>query len=420
MIKTIPFKLSFWIFQWMLVLIITFSTYLGYQFYQVTFQAQIIENQRFWVIAQLSQYRSRTDSLSFLSRQFANSLNRDFLIKYNVDKMNQSVLIKRNAELSHPAPTQADLPLVAERGYNPFSVNERVLLNRAMLADDKLRELEKRAFNILLTEKPSTVVDSSIDTILYSGDYIRINLEIMTLINQLLESVNKRFQNKVGEMEMQRAGLVYTIPSILVINLVLLLVSFLFINKRMNKYHGELKNLTIKDFLTGVHNRKYLMETGPLLLSLNNREQSLAAVLMLDIDNFKLINDHYGHDAGDEVLISFSHAVSARLRKGDVFSRFGGEEFVLMLSKVTRSDAESFANELRELLAAHEVPTEQGEVKYTVSIGVVMSNDASNLSALIKRADKALYQAKRAGRNKVVMMKRERFSASLSEKIRGT
>lgn len=410
--------MSFKIFQWMLVLIIAFSTYLGYQFYQVTFRAQIIENQRFWVVAQLGQYRSRTDSLSFLSRQYAGSLNRDYLIKYNADKKNQSALIKRNANLTDSMAKQVSYPSTVS-SYHPFSVNERVLLNRAVLADIRLRELEKSAFNILLTTKSATEKDKSIEAILYSGDYIRINLEIMTLINKLLESVNKRFQAKVGEMEIERAGLVYTIPSILAVNLILLLVSFLFINKRMNNYHRELKNLTVKDFLTGVHNRKYLMETGPLLLSLNNREQSLAAVLMLDIDNFKLINDHYGHDAGDEVLISFSHAVSARLRKGDIFSRFGGEEFVLMLNKVTRADAENFANELREMLAAHQVPTDHGEIKYTVSIGVVMSNDASSLNSLLKRADKALYQAKRAGRNKVVMIKKERFSAALSARVHG-
>ena len=182
----------------------------------------------------------------------------------------------------------------------------------------------------------------------------------------------------------------------------------------MKSYHKELKSLTIKDFLTGVHNRKYLMETGPLLISLNQREQTQVAVLMLDIDKFKLINDHYGHDAGDDVLIAFSHTITHRLRKGDIFSRFGGEEFILILNKVTEADAEHFANEVRDLIGRQKLSTQQGDIDYTVSIGVVMSDDVSSLNALITLADKALYQAKNSGRNKVIMIKSENFPIALS------
>jgi len=138
------------------------------------------------------------------------------------------------------------------------------------------------------------------------------------------------------------------------------------------------------------------------------------AVLMLDIDKFKSINDRYGHDAGDEVLIAFSHAISARMRKGDIFSRFGGEEFVLILNKVNESDAQYLADELRILLAKQEVGTQRGSIKYTVSIGVSLSDDVSDLAMLITNADKALYQAKHSGRNKVVIDNQEEFSVALS------
>jgi len=413
MIKSIPFKLSFKIYQWMLLLIIAFSTYLGYQFYQVTFQAQVIENQRFWVITQLSQYRSRTDSLSFLARQYVRSKNLDYLQQFRKLEQRYSKLIISNADLTMKGAVEnesADL----EGEYIPFSVNERVWLSRAVLADSRLRVLENEAFSVLDKQQDLTVANKRVEDILYSGEYIKINLDMMTLINKVLGSINRRFQQKVNEMDVQRTGLVYTIPAILVVNLVLLLVSFLAINRRMTNYLNELKSLAIKDFLTGVHNRKYLMEAGPLLLSLNQREQTQVAVLMLDIDKFKLINDRFGHDAGDEVLIAFSQAIVARMRKGDIFSRFGGEEFVLILNKVSQADALYLANEIRVLLAKQTILTERGSITYTVSIGVSMSDDISTLDNLITTADKALYEAKHSGRNKVIIDKKENFSVALT------
>lgn len=396
MIKTIPFKLSFKIFQWMLVLLIAFSTYLGYQFFQVTIQAQKIENQRFWVISQLSAYRSRIEKKSYLSRQYQRSNNSIYLTKYN------EINIANENGLS-----------TSTLIYTPLSANERILWGRAKLVDGRLRGLEADAFYYIKHRKkyPSRAGGGSV---LFSGEYVRLNLALMTIINKLLESVNNRFQQKISHIKIQQTGLIYTIPSMLAVNLVLLLFTFVLINRRMKSYHKELKSLTIKDFLTGVHNRKYLMETGPLLISLNQREQTQVAVLMLDIDKFKLINDHYGHDAGDDVLIAFSHTITHRLRKGDIFSRFGGEEFILILNKVTEADAEHFANEVRDLIGRQKLSTQQGDIDYTVSIGVVMSDDVSSLNALITLADKALYQAKNSGRNKVIMIKSENFPIALS------
>ncbi len=335
----------------------------------------------------------------------------NFLDQYKKRKKEHSRLISSNADLTNVAVID-DENLSTDGKYSPFSINERVLLSRAVAADKRLRGLENNAILATGMQGQVDTNQKSVENILYSGEYIKVNLEMMTLINKLLGSVNQRFQQKVAEMERQRASLVYTIPSILAVNLVLLLASFLFINRRMTNYHNELMSLTIKDFLTGAHNRKYLMEAGPLLLSLNQREQTQVAVLMLDIDEFKSINDRYGHDAGDEVLIAFSHAISARMRKGDIFSRFGGEEFVLILNKVNESDAQYLADELRILLAKQEVGTQRGCIKYTVSIGVSLSDDVSDLAMLITNADKALYQAKHSGRNMVVIDNQEEFSVA--------
>ena len=407
--KQIPFKLSFKLFEWLLALIIAFSTYLGFQFYQVTLKAQTIENQRFEIVSSLNDFRGRTDNLSYLSRHFLFTLDIEFLEKYQKINNSKNSLIYGDAHLTEFLAGSNH----HENTIQSFSLEERVLFNRVIADDAKLRMMEKRALEHVFNEKNRVQKISETSTSeLQSEDYLRLNLEMLSLLNNLLVSVNHRFQQQIGEVVVESTGMIYTIPAILIINLLLLLASFVFINTRMREYHTELEGMSFKDFLTGVHNRKYLMEAGPFLLSLNRREKTQVAVLLLDIDKFKAINDQYGHDAGDEVLVAFSKTINKRMRKGDIFSRFGGEEFVLMLNNVRSLGAEHFANELRIQLSRLSLQCSNGAICYTVSIGVVMSDDHSDLTQLISRADEALYRAKNSGRNRVVMAEMRQLAAT--------
>jgi diguanylate cyclase (GGDEF)-like protein len=410
MTKPISFKLSFKIFQWVLVGIIIFSTFLGYQFYQINYQSQLIENQRFWIVSKLNQYRLHSENLSFFARQYLINLDGAHFKKYDnlinkknylVDEVDSSVNSTENRkELKH---------------YEVFKASEKLLLKKVSLANYRLRVLEKKAFQQMIEQLTSGATDQGmLDSGLQSQEYLRLSLDNIASINSVRELVNKRFQDKVGKMEVRRARLTYLIPLMLLVNLFLILVSFLYIGKRMKKYHADLKGLTLKDFLTGVHNRKYLMETGPMLLSLNRREHSQVAVLLLDIDNFKMVNDRYGHDIGDEVLKAFCQGITNRIRKEDIFARIGGEEFVLMLNKVTPRDAQAFANKLRKILAKQCLMNNKYEIKYTVSIGMIMSDEFSELKKLINNADKALYTAKNSGRDQVVMYNKEYLAPSYS------
>ena len=407
--KQIPFKLSFKLFEWLLALIIAFSTYLGFQFYQVTLKAQTIENQRFEIVSSLNDFRGRTDNLSYLSRHFLFTLDIEFLEKYQKINNSKNSLIYGDAHLTEFLAGSNH----HENTIQSFSLEERVLFNRVIADDAKLRMMEKRALEHVFNEKNRVQKSTEISTSeLQSEDYLRLNLEMLSLLNNLLVSVNHRYQQQIGEVVVESTGMIYTIPAILIINLLLLLASFVFINTRMREYHTELESMSFKDFLTGVHNRKYLMEAGPFLLSLNRREKTQVAVLLLDIDKFKAINDQYGHDAGDEVLVAFSKTINKRMRKGDIFSRFGGEEFVLMLNNVRSLGAEHFANELRIQLSRLSLQCSSGAICYTVSIGVVMSDDHSDLTQLISRADEALYRAKNSGRNRVVMAEMRQLAAA--------
>ncbi len=133
-------------------------------------------------------------------------------------------------------------------------------------------------------------------------------------------------------------------------------------------------------------------------------EEHHPAVLMLDIDHFKQVNDRHGHQAGDQVLVAFANRVAALLRPEDLFGRLGGEEFAIILSRVTAEDAVRIAERLRARIEAEPATIASGEViPITVSIGLVCPRGASppSLDALLSAADQALYRSKREGRNRV-------------------
>jgi diguanylate cyclase (GGDEF)-like protein len=155
----------------------------------------------------------------------------------------------------------------------------------------------------------------------------------------------------------------------------------------------------LRDSLTGVFNRRFFEIQYEREFNLAQRRNSSFAVLMLDFDNFKVINDKYTHLVGDSVLKQAADVLCKNLRNFDTVSRYGGEEFVVILPHITEEDAFIVGERLRHKIEKMIVP----EVKsVTVSVGVaVYPNSASNMIDLLKAADKALYRAKREGRNRV-------------------
>jgi diguanylate cyclase (GGDEF)-like protein len=161
---------------------------------------------------------------------------------------------------------------------------------------------------------------------------------------------------------------------------------------------AALHNLAVTDTLTGVWNRRQGTDLIAADLSARRPGQALS-LLMLDIDHFKSINDTFGHQAGDQILIEVASRVRRSLRGNDVVARWGGEEFVVMLRDCALPDALRLAEGIRSTIA--EVPF--GTLgSLTVSIGAAEIRANENLASWLGRADQALYRAKRAGRNEVV------------------
>jgi diguanylate cyclase (GGDEF)-like protein len=165
----------------------------------------------------------------------------------------------------------------------------------------------------------------------------------------------------------------------------------------------EIMQLAMTDSLTGVPNRRALMEQAELGRA--QRGGNPVALLMIDVDHFKRINDTFGHPAGDEVLRQASALMGQRLRAGDVLGRYGGEEFCVIAPGTDAEGALILAESLRKVLAVTPLRTEAGEVSVTVSIGIACcAGDAGReLKSLLAESDAALYQAKQAGRNCVML-----------------
>ena len=167
---------------------------------------------------------------------------------------------------------------------------------------------------------------------------------------------------------------------------------------------NELRHLAEVDPLTSVFNRRaFLMSLDKAIHQAQRTEASLA-VLVIDLDYFKKINDTCGHQGGDEVLRHFVQISAQCLRQQDVMGRLGGEEFAIFLPGSDGAGARTVAERLRAAVAARPATTHQGSVALTVSIGLTLCVRGDSSDAALRRADQAMYQAKEHGRNRVEFM----------------
>jgi two-component system cell cycle response regulator len=169
---------------------------------------------------------------------------------------------------------------------------------------------------------------------------------------------------------------------------------------------AEVEKLLVRDYLTGLYNRKFFMERLHEEISWASRYMEPLSMIILDIDHFKKINDTYGHSCGDEVLKRLAGSLYGMLRAQDVLARYGGEEFVVLLSNTSAEDVFEIGEKLRAGIQATEFffNSREGRIPVTISVGVATAVDSSELEAeaLINRSDAALYEAKAGGRNRVV------------------
>ena len=173
----------------------------------------------------------------------------------------------------------------------------------------------------------------------------------------------------------------------------------------MKKVQDKLKTQAYTDPLTGLYNRRYFTEITSDIVKNKRMAEKQGAIFILDIDFFKNINDTFGHGVGDKVLINLAKTLKETLRSDDISIRFGGEEFVIFLPNTNKENALFIADKLRMKIEENiiQVSNETKDIRYTASIGIAtINNDDQNMNSVLERADKALYKAKKEGKNRVI------------------
>jgi len=171
--------------------------------------------------------------------------------------------------------------------------------------------------------------------------------------------------------------------------------------ERINALQDIVLQKANTDSLTQLWNRKKILELLEEELNRNFRDNKSVGVIMLDIDNFKTINDTYGHLIGDKVIIEVASRLKKKIRSYDKIGRYGGDELLLVLPGLGRKDAKNIAERLRESVCTKKIQTEAGTLNTTISLGVSISDNSSSPSTkkIIEESDLALYIAKARGRN---------------------
>jgi diguanylate cyclase (GGDEF)-like protein len=245
---------------------------------------------------------------------------------------------------------------------------------------------------------PSALLFKAASATLKSGT---CNLELQHPVKGGLRTVTYRFQRDAGG---KMAGLgIDRSQEIEMVSQMAVLIEDLEaeINRRI-ALAEHLESLAITDSLTGLFNRRHFDAILKQEWARWKRYRSRFGLILIDIDNFKAINDRFGHPAGDEVLRVLAEVIQRTLRSGDTAARYGGEEFAVIAIGVTPKSARELAERLSNAIRNHSMPSHVGTL--TVSVGVVTAEQEGLLSAehMLSVADSYLYQAKRVGRDRVV------------------
>ena len=241
----------------------------------------------------------------------------------------------------------------------------------------------------LIPHSAFTYVNAEFDLEIKSGVFTRHSCSYALKIEQL----------QLGELRLMRNHR-FTEPEIKLLET--LLCCLIYPLKNATLFNQALK-MAYNDPLTQTKNRTSFNDAVNREISLAKRNNKNLSLIFLDIDHFKVINDLYGHECGDVALASVARWIKQSLRESDLVFRFGGEEFVILLSDTPIAGAELLAERIRSSIAHHTLAYGMETIKVSVSLGISGLRDMDTAEAFVKRADDAMYQAKRAGRNRAVV-----------------
>lgn len=355
------------------------------------------------------------DTKSFeseLIKNFSNKINISNLFKKEIIEYKNRYFIITKNEISTSDSIQKP------NGY---------LYSGKELTEKSIRELDKSFKNIKILSKKSHLPDY----INKKSVYIK-NIKISTSKknNEIINYVEFYSFDKIhivafalsNDREFVREGR-ETVVFYNIITTTILLILFLLIylnikilqnynrtlakeinlkTQKLKDYNAKLKYLSQTDELTGINNRRMFFNEANKLFNLSSQTQKNLTVLMIDIDNFKTINDTYGHAAGDEILKHFSSKVNELLNGKYVFGRLGGEEFAIVYYDLGENEAYELSEKIRKSIEEDSLVYQGHKIKYTISSGFAKKKDETNLDFTLHEADKLLYSAKTNGKNCII------------------
>lgn len=276
-----------------------------------------------------------------------------------------------------------------QQAYHFMHLSERALLAKARLDITSETARLNTEFNLAKEQIQNQYLD-----------------EQKILLEQRNSLLNDQLKLKQAQQSKQQWALFIMFVALVVFLILLVIIYWLY---------RKSKVLATTDTLTGLHNRRHIFELGEQAFSSNQRYQHGLCVLMLDVDNFKDVNDQHGHEKGDQVLIMVAKACKRSLRDSDLVGRIGGEEFLFILSHVDEQTAIALAERIRVDIASLSKETFGKQIEVSVSIGLATQRHHNeHLASLINEADMALYQAKNSGRNQVQVFKQSMLRGSPS------
>ena len=216
-------------------------------------------------------------------------------------------------------------------------------------------------------------------------------------ISEKCWKISNRLTYSVQEFsEIKERDFLTALLTLILVNTFLLFIAIYIVLKLVK---GELEHSAVVDPLTELYNRRFLLEQLEYLSSSYKRHKKIFSILLIDVDHFKMVNDEFGHQVGDEVLKKIAGLLKKLLRTSDMAFRYGGEEFVVIVPETVGMSAEILANRFREMISEGYLIHNK---KVTVSVGVAEYVEGESIVEMLKRCDNALYEAKNGGRDKVV------------------
>lgn len=275
--------------------------------------------------------------------------------------------------------------------------SENIQLERKFADTLALYELTKDICKSLEEEKVFAIFSESLKKYIALGDcrYIKESADLIKYKDYLILPLNIEENQIIGYLAVDR------IPEADKDKFGILAQQLL-IGLRRALLYKKVQSLTIIDSLTGVYCRRHFLERFSEELRRSKRNKLHLTFFMIDIDNFKQFNDHYGHLVGDAILRQVSKIINEAVRQIDFIGRYGGEEFSIILTETDKEQANFAAERIRQACASAAIRVYDEELRVTVSIGVsTFPDNAGNIQDLIDLADQALYLAKETGKNKV-------------------